>query len=125
MKVLATASLLILALAVRAQKIEQYCSVETIGFTFENGIRLGQGIGISIDYGDGRNAKDRRLRDENDETMRFPSIIAALNYMAQDGWVLKFVVPVEGGLEGDQTYIMAREVQPDQAESYNSLRKID
>jgi len=64
---------------------------------------------ITVDYGDKKIYKDRRIKDENDEKIIFLTIIDAINYMAENGWEYVDTYVISRGNYGERHYIMKKD----------------
>ncbi|RTL60580.1 MAG: hypothetical protein EKK37_00025 [Sphingobacteriales bacterium] len=94
MKPVVIALLLLIAAPVFAQdttKIEQYCGLILRPRAFSNKVN------IELDFGETRRAfTDNRLRDEITGKLKtFNTLVDAMNYMGQQGWVLINAFPSE------------------------------
>ena len=63
---------------------------------------------ISVDYGDKSMYDDRRIKDENNEKIKFLSIVECLNYMIENGWEYVDTYVIPRGNYGEMHYIMKR-----------------
>ncbi|MBI1781467.1 MAG: hypothetical protein HYR66_08865 [Sphingobacteriales bacterium] len=94
MKPVVVALLLLIAAPVFAQdttKVEQYCGLILRPRAFSNKVN------IELDFGEGRRSfADNRMRDEMTGKLKtFNSVVDAMNYMGQQGWVLVNAFPSE------------------------------
>lgn len=86
---------------------EEYCMLVATGKFF------GKKINVSVDFGQEMPLLgNERLRDGNGNVMNFNSIVAALNYMAKNGWLLVNAVPSESGSSGTVFYYVMRRPIP-------------
>jgi hypothetical protein len=70
-------------------KIEQYCQLIATPKLFSNK------VSIDIDFGDEKSLwRDGRIKDDNGKIKKFNTIIDALNYMGQQGWIFINTYPV-------------------------------
>lgn len=97
-----------------------YCEILGTGSLFSTKVR------IDIDYGQEVSFwnQDRRLKDETGKSIKFNSMVDALNYMGTIGWefVQAYVVTISGGLGGQQNvyhWLLKRELMKEMNE--NSL----
>lgn len=78
------------AFAQDSTKVEQYCGLVVKGRLFSSRVN------IDVDFGDGRRSfVDNRMRDEMSGKLKtFNSVVDAMNYMGQQGWILVNAFPV-------------------------------
>ena len=66
-----------------SSRVEQYCELVATAKILSNKVN------IEIDFGQERSMwKDNRLKDDNGKSKTFNSVVDALNYMGQSGWIL-------------------------------------
>jgi hypothetical protein len=95
-KILILAIILSSASLVEAQsdtsKIEQYCQVIATPRFLSNKVT------IDIDFGDEKSYwRDTRLKEDGGKLKKFNTIIDALNYMGEAGWIFISAYPVHMG----------------------------
>ena len=74
------------------RRTEEYCEVVATGKLFSNRVT------ITVDYGkDASFFADKRVKDENDNVIKFETLIDALNYMNSQGWEFMTAFPVTTG----------------------------
>ena len=73
-------------------KVEQYCQLMVTQRVLSNKVT------VDIDYGDEKSYwKDNRLTSSDGKLKRFNTIIDAMNYMGQAGWIFISAYPVHIG----------------------------
>ena len=94
--------------SVESKAQEQYCMV------IASSRVLSTKVSIEVDFGQAWSRwKDKRsLRDEQGKKIVFNSIIEALNYMAEDGWVLVNTFVLSDDDSNVVHYILKRSLQP-------------
>lgn len=95
-KVLIVSTILLSAFFSNAQidtvRIEQYCQVIATPKLFSNKVT------IDIDFGEEKSVwRDNRLKDYDGKIKKFNTVIDALNYMGQQGWIFINAYPVTIG----------------------------
>jgi hypothetical protein len=72
-----------------SRRTEEYCEVGAFGKMFSHKVT------ITVDYGiDAGFFSDKRVKDENDNVVKFETLIDALNYMNSQGWEFMTAFPV-------------------------------
>jgi len=95
-KILILAIILSSASLVKAQsdtsKIEQYCQIIATPRFLSNKVT------IDIDFGEEKSYwRDTRLKEDGGKLKKFNTIIDALNYMGEAGWIFVNAYPVHMG----------------------------
>jgi hypothetical protein len=95
-KILIISIVLLTSIVLNAQtdtcKVEQYCQVIATQRILSNKVT------IDIDFGEEKSFwRDNRLKTDNGKIKKFNTIIDAMNYMGQDGWLFINAYPVHIG----------------------------
>ena len=105
-KLFGVAILLLAVVAVRAQKIEQYCEMTAQAKLFSRKVT------IDIDNGEERkwiSFKDTRVKDDMGKAKSFYSVVDALNFLGRSGWKLVNAFLVTESSQSIYHYVLKRE----------------
>jgi len=97
MKIIFFSLLLYLPVISSAQKVEQYCEMSVVekSLTYK--------VSIELNFGQYRqfiSYNDPRIKDSTGKTIKFNSIIDAMNFVAEQGWVYLMQLPHQSGMGG-------------------------
>ena len=113
-KLLLLATFVVAAVSADAQVHKMYCSLVGTAKPFSTKVT------VQVDFGEdmGRGfLKDNRLKGEDGKPIVFNSMIDALNYMGQMGWVFEQAYVVSNAQQQVYTYIMSKDAEDETAEA--------